>query len=207
MDSDILNLEQAAGFLGISEKTLIKLLREEHIPARKIGREWRFSREALVHWLAAGDSVNYINLNDRYMVHRDMPAELPALFRTIRENIDTLEQNGNRIRTLLPDVEKNIVLPKEATLRVSYKQQREVEKLEFKIFGHSGRIAGWKPIRRGEKGALEILLRAEWLLTLKMKSAENEIFHNLLPEFIGFIDILSGEVYTDTRKRQGFLSD
>ena len=48
MDNDILNLEQTAEFLGISEKTLIKLLREEHVPARKIGREWRFSREALV---------------------------------------------------------------------------------------------------------------------------------------------------------------
>lgn len=153
MDSDILNLEQAAGFLGISEKTLIKLLREEHIPARKIGREWRFSREALVHWLAAGDSVNYINLNDRYMVHRDMPAELPALFRTIRENIDTLEQNGNRIRTLLPDVEKNIVLPKEATLRVSYKQQREVEKLEFKIFWTLRQNCRLEANQKGRKGS------------------------------------------------------
>jgi len=57
MDTNILNLSQASEFLGISEKTLIKLLREEHIPARKIGREWRFSREALVRWLAAGDST------------------------------------------------------------------------------------------------------------------------------------------------------
>ena len=46
MDEHILNLEQAVEFIGVSEKTLIKLLREEHIPARKIGREWRFSREA-----------------------------------------------------------------------------------------------------------------------------------------------------------------
>lgn len=39
MDDGILNLEQAVDMLGVSEKTLIKLLREEHIPARKIGRE------------------------------------------------------------------------------------------------------------------------------------------------------------------------
>lgn len=61
MDDSILNVEQATEFLGISEKTLIKLLREEHIPARKIGREWRFSKTALTEWLALGDSLNYIN--------------------------------------------------------------------------------------------------------------------------------------------------
>lgn len=56
MNNDIFNLEQAIEFLGVSERTLIIMLREEHIPARKVGREWRFSREALIAWLASGDS-------------------------------------------------------------------------------------------------------------------------------------------------------
>lgn len=59
MNSDILNLEQACDFLGVSERTLIKLLREEHIPARKIGREWRFSKTALMSWISSGDSYEY----------------------------------------------------------------------------------------------------------------------------------------------------
>ncbi|MCL2460465.1 MAG: helix-turn-helix domain-containing protein, partial [Euryarchaeota archaeon] len=33
---------------------MIKLLREERIPARKVGREWRFSRTALLRWLGDG---------------------------------------------------------------------------------------------------------------------------------------------------------
>lgn len=134
MDSDILNLGQTAEFLGISEKTLIKLLREEHIPARKIGREWRFSREALLHWLADGDSMDYINQNERYMVSKDMPGTSSALYDKIREDLTLLGKNGNRLRTLLREMDKDISIPQEATLRVSYKQQREVEKLEFKIF-------------------------------------------------------------------------
>lgn len=65
LDSDILNLERRQLILGVSEKTLIKFLREEHIPARKIGREWRFSKQALINWLASGDSIDYINqVND-----------------------------------------------------------------------------------------------------------------------------------------------
>ncbi|NLO40177.1 MAG: helix-turn-helix domain-containing protein, partial [Ruminiclostridium sp.] len=37
-------MEEAAELFGVSIKTFIKLLREENVPARKIGREWRFSK-------------------------------------------------------------------------------------------------------------------------------------------------------------------
>jgi len=134
MTDDILNLEQAVEFLGVSEKTLIKLLREEHIPARKIGREWRFSREALMRWLADGDSMSYINPNDRYMVSEDIPGESAALFMKVREALASISHGDNSIKTLLPELDRDVTIPADATLRISYKQQRDVEKLEFKIF-------------------------------------------------------------------------
>lgn len=134
MNDDILNLEQAIEFLGVSEKTLIKLLREEHIPARKIGREWRFSREALLSWLASGDSINYINQNERYMVSQDVSGASSALFGKIGDALTVLRGNDNNIKILLQELDRDIAIPQEATLRISYKQQREVEKLEFKIF-------------------------------------------------------------------------
>ena len=59
MDKEILTMEEAADLFGVSIKTFIKLLKEEKVPARKIGREWRFSRQALIDWLAAGDSQVY----------------------------------------------------------------------------------------------------------------------------------------------------
>ena len=59
MDRAILNLEEAAGLFGVSVKTFIKLLKEEKVPGRKIGREWRFSRGALIDWLSRGDSQSY----------------------------------------------------------------------------------------------------------------------------------------------------
>lgn len=134
MNDDILNLEQTVEFLGVSEKTLIKLLREEHIPARKIGREWRFSREALLRWLASGDSINYINQNERYMVSEDISDTSSALFGKVGDALDALKENGNNIKILLQELDRNIIIPQDATLRISYKQQREIEKLEFKIF-------------------------------------------------------------------------
>lgn len=134
MNTDILNLEQAIEFLGVSERTLIKLLREEHIPARKIGREWRFSREGLIHWLAAGDSIDYINQNELYRVFQDTAGDSPALFRQISEALSTVEEHGNNIKTILNDLDRDIIIPANATLRIIYKQQRELEKLEFKIY-------------------------------------------------------------------------
>lgn len=134
LDSDILNLEQATDFLGVSEKTLIKFLREEHIPARKIGREWRFSKQALINWLASGDSIDYINQSERYIVSEDIKGESIALFDKIDETLKTVKENGYNIKSILKDLDKDIEIPHNTTLRISYKQQREVEKLEFKVF-------------------------------------------------------------------------
>jgi excisionase family DNA binding protein len=52
-------MEEAAELFSVSVKTFIKLLKEEKVPARKIGREWRFSRQALINWLSVGDSQQY----------------------------------------------------------------------------------------------------------------------------------------------------
>lgn len=134
MDNDILNLEQAMEFFGVSERTMIKLLREERIPARKIGREWRFSKIALLNWLGEGNSVDYLNQAEQYRVANDTKANMADLLEQIREAIDKLKANGTNIHELLPDLDEDISLPDDATLRVSYKRQREIEKLTFKIF-------------------------------------------------------------------------
>ena len=58
-DNDILTLEEASELFKVSTKTFLKMLREEDLPARKIGREWRFSRQALLEWMAGGHSQHY----------------------------------------------------------------------------------------------------------------------------------------------------
>jgi len=49
---DVLTVNDAAEFLGISPYTVRKQARQGLIPGRKVGKEWRFSRESLVEWLA-----------------------------------------------------------------------------------------------------------------------------------------------------------
>lgn len=56
---DILNIDEAAALLGVSVKTFNKVLHGEDVPARKIGREWKFSRQALIDWVGSGHSRDF----------------------------------------------------------------------------------------------------------------------------------------------------
>ncbi|MEM8713541.1 MAG: helix-turn-helix domain-containing protein [Planctomycetota bacterium] len=58
-DDEILNIDEAAALLGVSAKTFNKVLHSEAIPARKIGREWKFSRQALIDWVGEGRSTDF----------------------------------------------------------------------------------------------------------------------------------------------------
>jgi excisionase family DNA binding protein len=49
---EILTPAQLAGLLQIEQATLIELAEKKELPGRKIGEEWRFSREAILAWLA-----------------------------------------------------------------------------------------------------------------------------------------------------------
>ncbi len=58
-DREILNVEEAAALLGVSIKTFNKVLHSQDMPARKIGREWKFSRRALIDWVGSGSSTDF----------------------------------------------------------------------------------------------------------------------------------------------------
>ena len=64
-DDNILTLEEASELFKVSTKTFLKMLREEDLPARKIGREWRFSKQALLEWMARGQSQEYVQAENQ----------------------------------------------------------------------------------------------------------------------------------------------
>jgi excisionase family DNA binding protein len=54
-DPEVLTVEQAAELLRVDADTVRTLAREGKIPGRKVGRHWRFSRAAVLEWLAGSD--------------------------------------------------------------------------------------------------------------------------------------------------------
>ncbi|HMA47942.1 MAG TPA: helix-turn-helix domain-containing protein [Frankiaceae bacterium] len=50
-DDDILTVEELVAWLRLSESTVLKLLSENAIPARKVGHQWRIRRGRVRDWL------------------------------------------------------------------------------------------------------------------------------------------------------------
>jgi excisionase family DNA binding protein len=48
---DVFNIDELAVYLKIPKLTDYKPVREGKIPAQKVGRHWRFHKEAIVYWL------------------------------------------------------------------------------------------------------------------------------------------------------------
>jgi excisionase family DNA binding protein len=48
---EVLTLAEAAAYLRLSEDDLVGLVREQGLPGRRIGHEWRFLKAALQEWL------------------------------------------------------------------------------------------------------------------------------------------------------------
>jgi len=49
---DVFNIDELSDYLKIPKSTLYKLVRQGKIPAQKVGRHWRFHKEAIVDWLS-----------------------------------------------------------------------------------------------------------------------------------------------------------
>lgn len=47
----VMTIEELSKYLKISRSTLYKLAQEGKLPAQKVGRHWRFHREAVDDWL------------------------------------------------------------------------------------------------------------------------------------------------------------
>lgn len=58
MQKEILNLEEAAELLDISPRALRQAAARGEVPAKRIARQWRFSRPALHAWLATTTKEN-----------------------------------------------------------------------------------------------------------------------------------------------------
>ncbi|MDI6814291.1 MAG: helix-turn-helix domain-containing protein [Desulfitobacteriaceae bacterium] len=52
---EILTAKEAAALLRISEYTLRQYAKKGKVPARKIGNQWRFSKDELIEWFYAAN--------------------------------------------------------------------------------------------------------------------------------------------------------
>lgn len=85
----IMTLQEVANYLRVTTKTMYRLLETHSIPARKVGRQWRFDKDSIDIWL------------------RQRPAEKAAKILVIDDDEtvcflfkDTLEGSGHTVTTV-----------------------------------------------------------------------------------------------------------
>lgn len=54
---EVMTIDELAAYLQIPKSTLYRLAHDRKVPGRKVGRQWRFHRDAVDTWLAEGHSV------------------------------------------------------------------------------------------------------------------------------------------------------
>jgi excisionase family DNA binding protein len=67
MNDAVMTLEEVALFLKVSETTIYQLTRSGELPARKVGREWRYLKTSLIAWLQkGGESMEGTVMRDEF---------------------------------------------------------------------------------------------------------------------------------------------
>lgn len=54
-EGGVLDLDQTSVLLRIPSEAVVEQVADHGLPGRRIGNEWRFSRAAVMRWLAGGD--------------------------------------------------------------------------------------------------------------------------------------------------------
>ena len=57
LNENYISIEDAALFLNIKPVTLRKWIKDQNVPAHKIGKQWKFKRSELEAWVKSGESA------------------------------------------------------------------------------------------------------------------------------------------------------
>jgi excisionase family DNA binding protein len=59
---ELLTLEEVAKYLRVTKTTVYRLLRQDKIPANKVGRQWRFDKTSIDEWLHQSTAKTIANI-------------------------------------------------------------------------------------------------------------------------------------------------
>ncbi len=51
---EVMTIDDLAAFLQVSKSSLYKLAQDGRVPGKKVGRHWRFHKDAIEAWLKEG---------------------------------------------------------------------------------------------------------------------------------------------------------
>lgn len=64
MDSEFLTAEEVADYLRLPLSTVYKLVQDKRLPGFKVGKHWRFRREAFQEWIKQQEVASFSKRNE-----------------------------------------------------------------------------------------------------------------------------------------------
>lgn len=55
--SEVMTLAEAAAFLKVTDEDILQAVRDQGMPGRQVGSQWRFCRRAIQRWLRRAESA------------------------------------------------------------------------------------------------------------------------------------------------------
>lgn len=100
--NEIMNLKETSKFLKIHEGTVRELAKEGKIPAKKIGREWRFSKTALIEWMKGTGKTTKLTDKELATIKTALTLQIQQIDREIRE----YENKGDKVPSALLEIKQ-----------------------------------------------------------------------------------------------------
>jgi excisionase family DNA binding protein len=99
---EILTLQQAAEYLQVSERTILRAHKEGRVPGRQLGSQWRFDRQQLREWIRGEIDVpeppsSQLELieQERARLGVDLPETLIDLQQAAKKRLEHAEKDKN----------------------------------------------------------------------------------------------------------------
>jgi len=88
----ILTLKEVAQYIKLNERTILKMVNKQEIPAKKIGNQWRFILSKVDEWLTR--EIKQVDTSDLNALIKSEPHIIP-ISRLFNENLINLNLQGN----------------------------------------------------------------------------------------------------------------
>ncbi len=103
-NSPLLTLSEVAAFLQLSEKTVLKMVKQSEIPCMKIANQWRFSKMVLDDWVLS--KMGVIPQNDLSRLI-EQEYDVVPLSRLVHEENVIINLKGRTVSEVLAELAEN----------------------------------------------------------------------------------------------------
>ncbi len=90
---DVMSIKELSEYVGLSKSKIYQLIRNKRIPASKIGRQYKFSKEVIDSWLK--EQIITGGSDDQMRLPIDRKAKENTTVKSLKQKKEEVKKNGS----------------------------------------------------------------------------------------------------------------